>query len=225
MLSLEQRAFFAEHGWLVLRGVVGKARVAELERALDSLVPELQYRVGYEGRVVDLPGISRGSAEIARNAHDPMLARFAAEALGTNRLRFFQDTAFLKPAKGGGRVEWHHVTIPILHFSSSRSPRDAAAGAYSLAPEATGCLRVISGGHRWGLQSRALSFRAGSVEDAFEALPAALRDAARGREAVLELQPGDLTLHHCLTFHSSGENPAAKPRKIASRCALSAIRN
>jgi ectoine hydroxylase-related dioxygenase (phytanoyl-CoA dioxygenase family) len=37
--------------------------------------------------------------------------------------------------------------------------------------------------------------------------------AAPDRIVALELEPGDLSLHHCLTFHRSGPNPSASARR------------
>ena len=75
------------------------------------------------------------------------------------------------------------------------------------------CLRVIDGSHRWGLQRAALAFRHDSVEDALLALPPELQAEARDAEIEVQLQPGDVSLHHCLTFHSSGPNGSGWPRK------------
>jgi hypothetical protein len=35
--DVDPRAFFAEHGWLVVRGAVSPSRVAELEAAVDAI--------------------------------------------------------------------------------------------------------------------------------------------------------------------------------------------
>ena len=43
MLSDADRAFFAEHGWVVARGAVAPARIAELEAALAAAVPPIMY--------------------------------------------------------------------------------------------------------------------------------------------------------------------------------------
>jgi len=211
LLTPEQRAEFARNGWLVVRGVIDASRVAELERALDAMVPEAAYAGGHGGRVVEIASISRGSATLAAHAHDPRLARLAAEALGVGRLRFFQDTVFIKPPRAGGRVEWHQ---DYSYFAFLDRPA-AVTLRVALTPctRESGALRVIDGSHLWGLQGGDRSFRAAAVEDALAALPADRREAAREREQLLELAPGDVSLHHCLTFHCSDENRSAVPRK------------
>ena len=211
MLTPEQRAAFAAQGWLVVRGVLDPERVATLERALDELVPEDRYASGFAGRVVEIAGASQGSAVLAGNARDPRLTRLAAEALGVRRLRLLQDTVFIKPAAGGGRVEWHQ---DFSYFAFFERP-DSLTLRVALTPctRENGCLRVLGGSHAWGLQGADLSFRAISVDDALAAVPERLREEARAAEVLVELAPGDVSLHHCLAFHGSAPNPTARPRK------------
>jgi ectoine hydroxylase-related dioxygenase (phytanoyl-CoA dioxygenase family) len=44
-------------------------------------------------------------------------------------------------------------------------------------------------------------------------LPPQLRARAAGGGTPLELAPGDITIHHCLTFHGSEPNTSDAPRK------------
>ena len=211
MLTADERASFADKGWLVVRGVIDADRIQQLKTALDTIIPEARYASGYRGRVVEIASISRGSSEIEKNTRDPRLTRLAAAALGVDRLRLFQDTAFIKPASGGGGVEWHQ---DFSYFAFFERPC-ALTLRLALTPCTikSGCLRVISGSHSWGLQSGDLSFRAARVDDALGGLSPELRARAASNEATIELAPGDVSLHHCLTFHSSQENQDTSPRK------------
>ena len=210
-LTDDQRRDFAEHGWLVLRGVVEPARVAALEAALDGLFPELYYAAGYTGRVVEIASASRGSSVLAEHAHDRRIAALAAEALDVARLRFFQDTVFIKPSVGGGRVEWHQ---DYAYFSFLDRPVGLTARlALTPCTVENGCMRVVSGSHRWGLAGGGLSFRADGVTSALGALTDEQRAIVETQQTPLELQPGDVSLHHCLLFHASFDNPSPRPRK------------
>jgi ectoine hydroxylase-related dioxygenase (phytanoyl-CoA dioxygenase family) len=223
MLSPAERGFFDEHGWLVVRGAVAPARVAELAAALDAVVPEALYAGGAGGQVVEVAAISRGSPTLAAHATDSRLARLAAEALGVARLRLLQDTVFIKPPRDPARVEWHQ---DYTYFGFLDRPA-ALTARLALTPctEESGCLRVVSGSHRWGPRGADRSFRATSVADALDALPAELRAEVAAREVLVELAPGDLSLHHCLTFHASAANRSARPRKtLAVRFVDAALR-
>ena len=210
-LSPDQRRAFETQGYLVLRGAVPSPRVAALAAALDAVVPEASYAAGFAGRVVEVASISLGSAALREAALDPRFGALAAALLGATRVRLLQDTTFIKPAGGGGGVAWHQ---DLSYFAFLARPA-ALTIRVALTPctRENGCLRVLSGSHRWGLQ-RDLTFGGqSSVEDSLESVAPSLRGAARDAEVLLELQPGDVSLHHCLTFHSSGPNPAGAPRK------------
>ena len=198
--------FFAEHGWMVVRGLVPPERVAALRAAVDALIPEAAYATGFAGRIVEVAGISRGSPEIARHAAAPALGELAAAALGARRVQLLQDTALIKPP-AGGPVEWHQDQSYLGYLD--RAAVVTVRLALSPCTERSGCLRVIDGSHRRGLHTEDLSFRRTSVEDTLAALPPELR----GAEVALELAPGDVSVHHCLTYHGSGVNRTAAPRK------------
>jgi phytanoyl-CoA hydroxylase len=211
ILSAEQRAAFAENGWLVIRGAVERARVEALETALDAVVPETQYAVGYDGRVVEIASISRGSEALREHAHDRRIAALAAAALDVPCVRYFQDTVFLKPARVGGGVDWHQ---DYAYFTFLDRPA-ALTVRLALTPctRDNGCLRVVSGSHRWGLCGDGLTFVADRVVSAVDTLSPERQARVRDDHVALELEPGDISIHHCLTFHGSHENPTARPRK------------
>jgi ectoine hydroxylase-related dioxygenase (phytanoyl-CoA dioxygenase family) len=211
VLAAEQREFFERHGWVVVRGAVERARVDELERALDAIVPPAYYARGLAGRVLELPGVSRGAPELRAHARDPGLARLAAEALGAQRVQLLQDSALIKAARDRARVEWHQDFTYLGFFEP---PRIATARlALTACTRERGCLRVLDGSHAWGLHGGVRALQAATVDDALDLLPAELRARAAEAEIAVELEPGDVSLHHCLTFHASGDNASAAPRK------------
>src|ERR1041385_1813860 len=105
LLDADQRAFFADHGWLVVRGAVAHERVAELERAVDEIY--FAHAPAPAGYVWEVAGISRVSPPIAEHARDAAIAQRAAEALGCSRVKVLQDTVLVKAASIGGPVAWH----------------------------------------------------------------------------------------------------------------------
>jgi phytanoyl-CoA hydroxylase len=211
LLTDDERDFFAAHGYLVVRGAVSASRVAELVSALDQVLPEQHYARGGGGRPLEVAGISRGSPEIARHTHHRLLAALGADALGASRVQLLQDTALIKAAVDGGRVEWHQDYTYLAYLDEPR----AVTLRLALTPctRESGCLRVIDQSHHWGFQGNSQALAAASVGDALGSLPPELRERARDREVFVELQPGDISLHHCLTFHGSLENRSGRPRK------------
>ncbi len=205
MLDAADLAFFATHGWLIIRRLIPTPVVDALTQALDSLVPESSYATGFEGRVVEVAGISRGSPAIAAAAREPRLGAIAAALLGAARVQLLQDTALVKPP-ASGPVAWHQDYSYLGYLD--RPAIVTARVALTPCTVANGCLRAIDGSHLWGRKGPDLSFRRDAVEDG---LPAELR--ARGAESAIELDAGDVSIHHCLTFHSSEVNRSASTRK------------
>jgi ectoine hydroxylase-related dioxygenase (phytanoyl-CoA dioxygenase family) len=208
MLTEAERAFFSAHGYLVLRAVIAPARVDKLEQALDRV------HQGYTafaptppGEVWEVPGIGRAAPLLAEHARDRAIAQRAGEALGCARVQLLQDTALIKAARVGGPVAWHQDHTYTGYLSPARVV--TARLALTRCTAANGCMEVLGGSHRWGLLGEVRALTERSVADA-------LGDRADGSasEVVrLELEPGDVTLHHCLTFHRSGPNASDESRK------------
>ncbi len=195
LLDAEACAFFATHGWLIVRGVVDVERVADLERALDAIYavsPPAPRGAGWE-----LPSISVHSPVIAGHARDPSIARRAADALGCASVQLLQDTVLVKPGGGGGVVAWHqdHTYTGYLDPPRVVSVRLALT---ECAP-ASGCMEVIDGSHAWGPIGDVRALTESRVEDAL----GARADEWQDRVVKLELAPGDVSIHHCLTLHRS----------------------
>jgi ectoine hydroxylase-related dioxygenase (phytanoyl-CoA dioxygenase family) len=205
LLEVDQRAFFAEHGWLVVRGVVARDRILELEAAVDAIYGA--HPPAPAGQVWEVAGISRISPAIAQHAHDTAIARCAAVALGAARVKLLQDTVLVKAARIGGAVAWHQDHT----YTGYLDPARAVSVRLTLTEcsRDNGCLEVIDGSHAWGLLGDVRALTETRVADALGPAAAHWHD----HTVALELEPGDLSIHHCLTLHRSGENRSARTRK------------
>jgi ectoine hydroxylase-related dioxygenase (phytanoyl-CoA dioxygenase family) len=203
-------AHFAEHGWLVVRGAIDATRVAELERALDAVIPEASYPA-WADRVVEVAGIARAAPAIAALASDAALAELAGRALGAARIQLLQDTVFIKPPARPATVEWQQDFTYLGYLD--RPGVVTLRLALTPCTIASGCLRVLDGSHLWPHTVENLALRRNFVEDALGPLSPERRALAAAGGTPLELEPGDISLHHCLTFHGSEPNTSACPRK------------
>ncbi len=225
---MDARAFFAEHGWLVVRDALPADAVEALVQACDAVCPPASYTAAEPGGpVVERIAASRAHPVLARAATDPTLARHAAEALGCRRVQLLQDTLLIKPP-GAGRVAWHQddTYTGFLEPAGSVSVRVALTDC----TVESGCLHVLDGSHRWGLVGPLSILSATSVTDTLALLDGAeTRDAYKNATPLL-LRKGDLSVHHCLTFHGSAENRGTTARKTLilrlfdSTCTLVASR-
>jgi ectoine hydroxylase-related dioxygenase (phytanoyl-CoA dioxygenase family) len=205
LLDADQRAFFAEHGWLIVREAVSRQRVGELERAVDEIYAAMPPVAA--GLVWEMASVSRYSPAVAAHTRDAAIAQRVAEALGCARVKLLQDTVLVKAASIGGPVAWHqdHTYTGYLDPPRAVSVRLALTDC----TRDNGCLEVIAGSHAWGLLGDVRALTEDHVADALGPAAADWHD----RVVAIELAPGDLSIHHCLTLHRSGENRSAHARK------------
>jgi ectoine hydroxylase-related dioxygenase (phytanoyl-CoA dioxygenase family) len=207
---MSSREHFGDHGWLVVRGAVAPGRVAELERALDAVIPEASYPA-WGDRVVEVASISKAAPAIAAMAADAALAEIAGRALGAARIQLLQDTVFIKAPARPATVAWHQDFTYLGYLD--RPGVVTLRLALTPCTIASGCLRVLDGSHRWANAPLNLALRRDDVEDTLARLPPEVRARGDGGGTTLELEPGDISLHHCLTFHGSEPNTSARARK------------
>jgi len=201
---------FGRRGWLVARGVVPPGELPGLLRIFDRLIPEVAYPPRRDGVLREVTGAARRLPALATIAHDRRFAALAAEALGCTTLQLLQDSLLYKPAREGGAVAWHQDYTYVGFLTPPR----VVSLRIALLPEdeLSGCMRVVNGSHLWGPVGavRALSeSQVDSLEPSLSPERVAELEGARP----LELEPGDVSIHHCLTLHSSGPNRADRPRK------------
>jgi ectoine hydroxylase-related dioxygenase (phytanoyl-CoA dioxygenase family) len=208
-----RRSFFAEHGWLVIRGGVDAARLTAARRVYDELMASY-LRAG----AAPTPGASLwqlAGAERTRPVVIDLLRRsgaaeLAAQLLGDDDVRLLQDTFLLKRRGAGGRIALHQ---DYSYTGYLELPRTLGV-RFPLETETrrSGCMWVVDGSHRWGLVGgiHALS---GALRDVGGLLTAEQTAQVDARRVLLELAPGDVSLHHCLTLHGSDESRSATPRR------------
>ena len=73
-----------------------------------------------------------------------------------------------------------------------------------------GPMRFVQGSHQWGLLDDGGFYRQ-DLDDLRAAIP--VPDGQIWREQPALLPPGGASFHHCLTFHGSGPNRSAGPRR------------
>ncbi|MGZ6142752.1 MAG: phytanoyl-CoA dioxygenase family protein [Myxococcales bacterium] len=195
---MDEASFFREHGWIALRQVVEPARAAELAREVERVFPESRFP---SARVHERIGISASSPLLAGQVRDADLGRRIAGLLGCPRVQLLQDTALVKPPLSEARVEWHQDHTYTGFIAECVSVRLALTECTL----ESGCLRVIDGSHLAGARGESRALRALEVTDDSRHMP-------EGEVVAVELLPGDVSVHHCLTFHGSLENRSDRPR-------------
>jgi hypothetical protein len=150
---------------------------------------------------------------VLRFACHPAIGKIAAALMATPEARLWHDQLMWKPGQGpdgaspAGNVGWHQ-DYDYWRCSSTRNMVTAWI-ALQDTDEGNGCMRMIVGSHRWGLQREDESAFDGDL-DRLRRKYVALGFA--WDEAPVRLRAGEASFHHALTFHGSGPNRSREPR-------------
>jgi ectoine hydroxylase-related dioxygenase (phytanoyl-CoA dioxygenase family) len=151
---------------------------------------------------------------LRRFACDSPLPGLVAPLLRTSKVNLYEDSILIKEP-GTPDKTYFHQDISYFHVEgeqicTSWLPVDPVS-------EANGTLQFIKGSHRWGKRYRPNHFVTDLPMDDTdgEVVPDFHADR-RGREVLrFDLQPGDLTVHHCRTLHGAAGNASPTMRRRA----------
>lgn len=238
MLTTSQVRSFHDNGYLILRGVVAQRDLSALRRAADALQDDALRKLERPDYLRDANHLNDDWIEHQRDHYvyrrkndasygfhrverlfprDPVFAEFAMSpkllAIAWSILeRPFWPRAgnmVVKLPHEGAPVRWHQ-DIPYLYWSSGGHPSKGRPATHPIpnfttdiyleaSNESNGCLYAIPGSHLSG------------TVDVDKLVPKP--DANPPGAQPLELEPGDLMLHHVAVVHGSPENRSAALRR------------
>lgn len=208
----DEISLFSSRGRLVRRGLLDSEQLALLGSHLHrvGVVPASDTPAARRD-VVQVPGGAARDTGVLSLLREAGVGALAAALLGASEIRLLQDAVLLKAARSPGRVEWHRDYTYLGYLTPAR----IASVRIALTPSVgTGALHVLDGSHRWE-HEQALDLFAGAIAPAaLDELPEPWRTRARDSVASLELEAGDATVHHCLTWHGSFANTTASDQVI-----------
>jgi ectoine hydroxylase-related dioxygenase (phytanoyl-CoA dioxygenase family) len=143
---------------------------------------------------------------------DPRISLIAADLLGVDELYLWADSLYWKTphAVGEAAVIGWHQDKQYWKMSSTDDMITACVALYDANAE-TGGLRFVPGSHRWGLVGGSEALVGSDNAGVHGHPPAPL--GQHWEEVCPVLVSGQVTFHHALTFHGSGPNRSAMPRR------------
>ncbi len=226
-------AFYAEHGWYLSPKLLTDDEVDRLvaaserfyaghrDRVLPARPPRLAYWTPEQGEVLRHNDyIYYESDEIAAILRKPLLGMVAARLAGAAEIRIFQATLIYKPPRKdepSNVVPWH---FDRDYWASSSSERMLTAFIpLHDCDEQMGTIMMIDGSHRWR-PAAPDSLTAQHFADR-DNLDSVMRRNAEfnNTEAYpvpMRILKGHMSFHHCRTYHGSGPNHSAAPRRAIS---------
>lgn len=225
MSAQEQKAFFEDQGYLIIEDLLTEQEIDTCQREIErlhQLAAQLQRKgelaasnfqcepfiTDANGEVPILRKIeqTRTHSAVFRqlSAHPKLIA--TVQTLLGDDLLLFRSTLMLKPA--------HHGSAHALHQDSAYWPIDPPALvtvsiALSDATLENGCIKVIPGSHKWGLQEW------GGIAQKQDAPLTQRDDLDLSAQIDVPLKAGSVLFFHSLMAHGSGANTTPHPRNTA----------
>lgn len=215
-LTVEQKEFFWENGYLPYHRILSAEELDALQRRSEDIISgkvrhvppryiqfEEQFRDGLPDDVAPLDAVRKMTQlcyfddEFERTARKPEIVDVIEELLGPN-IKLYTDQLMMKPRYHGTVTDWHqdsmawHQFAPQGHISCWVALDDATVE--------NGCMTVIPGSHKWGPI-------ASEYKDRFLTNPLVTEPVP------VELPAGSCMFHHGLNFHRTGANSTANRRR------------
>ncbi|MCB2006225.1 MAG: phytanoyl-CoA dioxygenase family protein [Rhodoferax sp.] len=195
LLDDAQVSGYARDGYVFPVPVLDALAVAELRGELESWERA-------RGAPIDFPEKSKsyllfGWAD--RLVHHPRILDAVQDLIGPDIL-VYHSTLFLKEAQTPAFVRWHQDST---YFYLEPHDHVTAWVALSEASERAGCMRVLTGSHRWG------AFAHDDRPGPDNMIRRGQGISGRFDEAVgtpMPLRAGEMSLHHTDLVHASGAN-------------------
>ena len=206
-------ARFRRDGVIRTDGLLDRAELDRFGTAVDRAVAArtvgddrpLAQRSAYEQSFVQCMRLWETDPEVRPLTFHPVLARAAAQLLGVEAVRLWQDQALYK--EPGGRVTDPHQDAPFWPIGDA--PLVSAWIPLSPAVEANGAMGYFPGSHRLG---RLPTVDLTNPERANDILA---EPALAGRRPVVVQAPvGSVIWHHGFTVHGAGPNTTDETRRV-----------
>ncbi len=207
--------FYAENGFLLVKGVFSSDEICELEAEFDRIVeqiarsreqinarwsgPEMERLNVPETVVLHTHNVQQYSALWLRALLNPRFLDAAEAILGPD-IVLHHTKLFQKPPERGAPFPVHQ---DWSYFPTERDTMIAAVIHISEATDEMGCLRVYPGSHKLG---RVKDSSGQAESQALSKYP--IEDATP-----VEAEPGDVLFFSYLTLHGSMPNRSSKTRK------------
>ena len=144
----------------------------------------------------------------------PAIAELAAAITGAKCIQAWWGQLLYKPplarnTEGGQNIGWHQDAQYWKDWEAGSELFTAWVALSNITPDA-GPMKLVRGSNKWGLLDQGFFY-----EQDLEALRGgiAIPPGQTWEEVEVILPPGGVSFHHNLTYHGSGPNRSAEPRR------------
>ncbi len=199
-LSAEAVASYNEHGFYAPVPVLSAMEAAQARRALEA----------HERSHGKLAGPLRHKSHLLFTWLDelvrhPAILDAVEDVLGPNLL-VWGSSFFIKDARDPGFVSWHQDST---YWGLDPADIVTAWVALSESTAENGAMRVMPDTHKMDQAPHRDTFAEGNLLSRGQEIEV---DVDESKAVMLELQPGEMSLHHVRLIHGSDPNPSGKRR-------------
>lgn len=210
-LTPEQKKFYDDHGYILVKGVFSRAQAAQLRQAAHELSGRLQKREDVDAtwataRTVDpakktqllhCHDVQFQDARFGQMMLDPRLTSIAQAIIGPN-VQLHHTKMFIKPPEKGSPFPMHQ---DYPYFPHDNNSMIAAIIHLDDAPVEKGCVRVYPGTHKLG------PLHSDQPDHSFPPEQYSIEKATP-----CPAEAGDVLFFSYLTIHGSGLNVSSEAR-------------
>ena len=215
-------AFYRQHGWYVSRRILDEQAIEDALFGIDRFYAGerdhiLPIRRGYldwkpehgDGVLRQNDYVSLQNDEIRDLVSNRVIAAIAARLSGATTIRLFHDQLIYKPPSDDVQttVGWHSDRS---YWKTCVSEKMLTAWVpFVPTSEASGTLTMIDGSHRWPNVERFNTFNDRDLQALERQFDSGDAPVVR---VPMELEPGQVSFHHCRLLHGSMPNRSSGPR-------------
>ncbi len=212
MLTAEQKQFYADNGYVVVRGLLSPEEAAQYRQEAHDLIRRLSEirnidstwgsaateAMGKKTSLLHCHDVQFQSAAFLRLLANEKLAEAASDIIGPN-VQLHHTKMFVKPPEKGSPFPMHQ-DVPF--FPHENHSMIAAIVHFDDAPLNRGCVRVVPGSHKRGMLPH-------NSEGAWHLSP---EEYPVADALPIEAKAGDVLFFSYLTIHGSGINESDEAR-------------
>ncbi len=228
--SDEDLKFYQEHGWYISQKIISDEEIEEALKGCQKIhsgVRDYQLPVQLPIQINWTPEqnldsfrcndfIIQQSIEIRKLALNPLIGRIASYLSSSDQIRLFISSLLYKPPgefDDSVKVGWHNdraywKTCTSLNMLTAWIPLHDCN-------DSMGTIMMIDGSHKWSNNPTLLELRQEKNFSTTKMESLERRLEATGfsiKKIPMNLKKGQVSFHHCLTFHGSYPNQSHLPR-------------
>ena len=203
---------YKENGYCIIRGFISKTAVRKLNTKINLFFKKEINKL--KGKDVNFSNNKINSVHDI-DKFDNYFKKFSKQKFIVNTVEKFLDSKadfrkseiFNKPAKHGLKSPMHQDNF---YWCVKNNNALTIWVALDYCNKKNGGLTYFRGSHKYGVVNHVDSFAPGSSQKIDTKIFKKLKNL---KKITPKLNPGDVLVHHCLTFHGSNPNSSNKNRR------------